>query len=66
MAQFYCKYMHMQCASVYEEDHAFLTFNDSTMHFLWSTTSGAARGGLGGTFLGLAKFWYEINFFKQF
>jgi len=32
----------MQCAMVYEENHALLTFTDSATHFLWSTTSGAA------------------------
>jgi len=32
----------MQCASIYEENHAFLTFIDSATH-LWSTTCGTAR-----------------------
>jgi len=36
--KFYCKHTHMQCASVYEENYAFLTFTDSATHFLWSTT----------------------------
>jgi len=39
----------MQCANVYEENHAFLTFTDSATHFLRSTTSGAAAGGAGGS-----------------
>jgi len=37
--------MYMQFASVYEENHGFIAFADSGPNFLWSTTSGAARGG---------------------
>jgi len=54
----YCKYTHMQCVSVYEENHAFSTFTDSAKHLLRSTTTGAAReavGFLGGTFSGAAS-----------
>jgi len=39
MTQFYCKYTHMQCANIYEENHAILTFTDSATYFVWSTTA---------------------------
>ena len=38
----------MQCARVYEEYHAFLTFADSAVDFLRSPTSGTAKGAPGG------------------
>ena len=38
----------MQCASEYDENHAFLTFIDSVTHFSWSTTSGTETLGLRG------------------
>jgi len=33
----------MHCTSVYEENHAFLTFTASATHFLWSTTQTSYR-----------------------
>jgi len=47
MTLFYCEYAHMQCARIYEKNHAFLTFTDSITHFFWSTATagGARRGG---------------------
>jgi len=35
----------VQCASVYNENHAFLTFADSATHSLWSTSGAAGDPG---------------------
>jgi len=51
MTQFYCKYAHIQCASVCEENDELLTFTDSATHFVRSATGGTVRGGGSGRHL---------------
>jgi len=63
MTQFYCKYAHIQCASVCEENDELLTFTDSATHFVRSATGGTVRGGApGATSSKVASCWLKIHF----